>query len=88
MGKFPPDTDNIDILAKFFDKVDITELEGLEEVPDKPERDLVHLSLRLPREDVEAFKQVAKKAGVGHTTLIRMVLRNYLDSFQKGKARP
>ncbi|MGE5577021.1 MAG: ribbon-helix-helix protein, CopG family [Syntrophothermus sp.] len=48
---------------------------------------MVHLSLRLPREDVEAFKQVAKKAGVGHTTLIRMVLRNYLDSFHKGKAR-
>ncbi|HHV62338.1 MAG TPA: hypothetical protein GXX51_06840 [Firmicutes bacterium] len=82
-GKYPPDTDNIDELAKFFDETDSMDLMGLEEVKIEtkraPEKELVHLSLRLPREDLETFKRVAEKAGIGQTTLIRMVLHRYLE---------
>lgn len=37
--------------------------------------ELVHVSLRLPRQDVEELKRAASRAGVGYTTFIRIVLR-------------
>lgn len=87
LGKFPPDTKDPGVLAEFFEQVDLTDLEGLEETDLRPERELVQVSLRLPREDVETFKKAADKAGVGHTTFMRMVLRRYVNQVRRTGAR-
>jgi|GEM_PF-4077358 hypothetical protein len=38
MEKYPPDTEDLQALADFFDRADITELERLELISKKPER--------------------------------------------------
>lgn len=43
---------------------------------ERPE--LEQISIRLPKEDLAALKRRAAPAGVGYTTLIRMILRRYL----------
>jgi len=72
---------DLDELAKYFDRTDAAELPW-EEATDmaivRPE--LEQISVRLPREDLAELKRRARRAGVGHTTLIRMILRQYLRS--------
>lgn len=41
---------------------------------------LEQVSLRLPEEDLLELRRRAERAGIGYTTLIRMVLRQYLRS--------
>ncbi|MGB9887760.1 MAG: CopG family antitoxin [Moorellales bacterium] len=70
-----PPMEDIEALAAFFDRIDTQDLdwEDVDAGFQKPE--LVHVTLRLPREDVAAIKRAASRLGVGYTTYIRMVLR-------------
>jgi predicted DNA binding CopG/RHH family protein len=70
-----PPVGDVEALAAFFDQIDTQDLdwEDVDAKFQKPE--LVHVTLRLPREDVAAIKRAASKLGVGYTTHIRMVLR-------------
>lgn len=89
---FPPDTDDLDKLAAFFDQVDSTTLSDLEEVNALPERntaqesELVSVSLRLLKEDVELIKQLAQHEGLPYTTMIRWVLHRFASSARRAKS--
>jgi len=66
-------------LARHFDATDAGELpweKAEDAVIERPE--LEQISLRLPKEDLDALKRRAARAGVGYTTLIRMIVRHYL----------
>lgn len=68
-------------MAEFFDRTDTTELDldGVDEVViERPE--LEQISIRLPKEDLEALRRRAARSGVGYTTLIRMIVRAHLDN--------
>ncbi len=41
--------------------------------------ELEQVSLRLPKDDLAQIRARAAKAGIGYTTLIRMILRRYLS---------
>ena len=71
---YPPETQDLQELARFFDEVDSMDLAELEEVRDVPARELVHVSLRLPKEDVERFRRLAEREKIPYTTLIRWLL--------------
>ena len=70
----------IEELARYFDQADVSDPDSWEEANDavveRPE--LEQISLRLPREDIVEIKRRANRAGVGYTTLIRMILREHL----------
>lgn len=85
MQRYPPQTDDIEKLAEFFDQVDTTELAELEEVPEIPERELVNVSLRLPRRDLEALKRVAAQEGLAPGTFMRWVLHRFVRGFSSSK---
>ncbi len=75
-----PTRKRIEELADYHDRTDTGDLAGDEAddvVTERPE--LEQISIRLPREDLERIKRRAAKAGIGYTTLIRMILRAYLD---------
>ena len=66
-------------LAEYFDKTDAGDLawEAATDLAiERPE--LEQISMRLPREDLRELKKRARRAGVGYTTLIRMILREHL----------
>lgn len=66
-------------LAEHFDATDAGELEWEEATEVSVERpELEQVSIRLPREDLAELRRRAARAGVGYTTLIRMLLRRYL----------
>jgi predicted DNA binding CopG/RHH family protein len=70
---------DLDKLAAYFDATDAGEMswdEASEVAVERPE--LEQISLRLPKDDLVALKRRAAAAGVGYTTLIRMILRRYL----------
>jgi len=60
--------------AQWWDTHDVTEIEGLEaikgEVFIRPKKQIV--SIRLERQLVDLLKHIARKRGIGHTTLVRM----------------
>ncbi|MQL51717.1 hypothetical protein GFC01_05465 [Desulfofundulus thermobenzoicus] len=70
-----PDLTDMDRLTEFFDRTDTQELEWEDADVEFKKPELVHVSIRLPKEDLAAIKRAASKLGVGHTTYIRMVLR-------------
>lgn len=77
-GKLPR-TEDVGALADFFDATDTQDLEW-EDADVKFQRpELVHVSLRLPKEDLAAIKRAARRLGVGYTTYIRMVLRKAVE---------
>lgn len=78
MKKYPPDTDDLHVLAEFFDETDITELEGLELVGKKPQRQMIAVTVRLPKEDLDELKRRAKMLGLGYTSLIRAAVRRFV----------
>jgi hypothetical protein len=72
-------TDDLEALAEYFDRTDAGDLpwdEATDLAIKRPE--LVQVSLRLPKQDLAALKARAARAGVGYTTLLRMILRQYL----------
>ncbi len=73
--------DDLDTLAAHFDATEAGDLpwhEADEVVIERPE--LEQISLRLPKEDLVALKRRAARAGVGYTTLIRMIVRQHLHN--------
>lgn len=80
MKKYPPDTDDLVKLTEFFDRTSVTELEGLEELKERPNRELVAVTVRLPRSDVEELKRRAARLRLGYTSLIRAAVRRYVDN--------
>ena len=75
-----PDQSMIEELAAYFDRTDTSDPATWEEATDvviaRPELD--QISLRLPRADVAELKRRAAEAGVGYTTLLRMIVREHL----------
>ena len=70
--------DTIEEMADFFDKTDSTKL-AWEDTDLKLERPkMVQISIRIPEEDLNAIRKKARKIGLGHTSLIRMMLRRSL----------
>ena len=70
---------SIEEIAAYFDETDTGDLpleEATELVIVRPE--LEQLSIRLPREDVLELKRRAADAGIGYTTLLRLIVREYL----------
>lgn len=49
------------------------------------EGDLHHLTVRLPGSDIERLKRLARREGIGHTTLVRRILHAYLQQAEIGK---
>lgn len=56
------------------------ELEDLD-VQIRPAR-TEQIALRLYKDDLETLKKVAKRRGVGHTTLARSIVERWLDASQ------
>ncbi len=68
-------------LADYYDRTDTGELpweEAEDAIIERPE--LEQISIRLPKEDIAELKRRASKAGIGYTTLLRMILREHLHS--------
>jgi predicted DNA binding CopG/RHH family protein len=67
-------------IAEFFDRTDTEELdlEPADDIVVGPE--LEQISIRLPKEDLDALRRRAAKSGVGYTTLIRMIVRAHLNN--------
>ncbi|MPZ14836.1 MAG: hypothetical protein GEU73_10520 [Chloroflexi bacterium] len=82
---YPPHTEDLERLAAFFDQVDTTKLEGMEEVGEVPDQDLVNVSLRLPRRDVEVLRRAAAQEGLPASTFMRWVLRRFVRGLTAGK---
>lgn len=74
-----PDQSRIEELAAYFDETDTGDL-PLEEATDVliARSELEQISLRLPREDIAELERRAAEAGVGYTTLLRMIVRAHL----------
>ncbi len=75
-----PTRARVEELADIYDRTDTSELsweEAHDVVIERPE--LEQISIRLPKDDLERIRRHAAKAGVGYTTLIRMILRAHLD---------
>lgn len=67
-------------IAEFFDRTDTGELD-LEPADDVVVGgELEQISIRLPKEDLDALRRRAAKSGVGYTTLIRMIVRAHLNN--------
>ncbi|QGP93771.1 CopG antitoxin of type II toxin-antitoxin system [Neomoorella glycerini] len=80
-----PGIDDIDKLADFFDRTDTQEQDWEDADVEFKKPELVHVSVRLPKEDVAAIKKAARKKGLGYTTYIRMALREAIkrEGFKK-----
>jgi predicted DNA binding CopG/RHH family protein len=74
-------------LAEYFDRTDAGDLPW-EEATDVviERRELEQISLRLPKDDLAALKRRAARAGVGYTTLIRLIVRQYLNRGRGGNS--
>ena len=76
-----PAPQDLEELAERFDRTDAGELpwdEATDLTIERPE--LEQISIRLPKEDLVELKRRAARAGVGYTTLVRMILRQYLHN--------
>jgi len=72
---------DVDEIADFYDRTDTGDLhweEADDVVIEKPE--LEQISIRLPKEDLDALRRRAARNGVGYTTLIRMIVRAHLQN--------
>lgn len=81
-----PPLDSIRELADFFDSNSTEDIEWessdvrFKREGEKEEKeDLVHVSIRIPRRDLDELRYAANKAGVGHTTYIRMLIRRAIN---------
>jgi predicted DNA binding CopG/RHH family protein len=75
-----PTRERVEELTDLYDRTDTSELsweEADDVVIERPE--LEQISIRLPKDDLERIRRRAAKAGIGYTTLIRMILRAHLD---------
>ena len=80
----------IEELAEHFDRTEVGEPAEFEEVEDvviERSPELAQISVRIPPEDLAALRQQADNAGIGYTTLIRMIIRDHLNPSQGAKRR-
>lgn len=85
-----PSQSRIEELAEHFDQTEVgdpSEFEEVEDVVIERSPELVQISLRIPPEDLAALRQQADHAGIGYTTLMRMIIRDHLNSSQGAKRR-
>ena len=76
---------SVEEIAKFFDMTDTSQVASEEATEVEVERpELEQISLRLPREDLEILRQRAARMGIGYTTLLRIVVREYLRNSSPG----
>jgi predicted DNA binding CopG/RHH family protein len=76
-----PSEADLAAMAEHFDRTDAADLpwEPAEHAEiARPE--LEQVSLRLPKEDLTELRRRAARAGIGYTTLIRMLVRQHLRS--------
>lgn len=78
-----PEQARIEELAEYFDRTSAGDPDEFEEVTDvvaerRPE--LEQISVRLPPRDLAELRRQADRAGIGYTTLIRMIVRDHLRS--------
>ena len=76
-----PRIGDLGALAEYFDRTDAGEMpweDATDVTIGRP--DLEQISLRLPAADLAELKRRARRAGVGYTTLIRMILRQHLHN--------
>lgn len=75
---------DIDKIAEFYDKTDTGDLDWSEDEPENRavafRVELEQISVRLPKEDIEALKRRARKSGVGYTTILRMIIHEHVNS--------
>lgn len=87
MSKKIPNFKNIEEERIFWDTTDTTELiESGELVPAKDVefiRPLRTITIRLPEDSLKTLKLVAKKKGIGYSTLIRMWIKERLEEVKK-----
>ncbi len=75
---------NIEEIANFFNSVDTEDLQW-EDTDLKFERpEMVHISVRIPKNDLLAAKMAARKLGLGYTAYIRMVLHRAVSGKSHG----
>lgn len=82
-NKIPPHFDSLNDMAHFFDEIDTMVLEAEEADvkfvrAEQPDEELEQISIKLPKRDLAIVRAAAKEAGIGYTTYIRMILRNYV----------
>jgi len=81
---FNPDNDDDDEVAAWFDKHSTTDLPG-EPVKvnvnlNRKGRELQPLTLRIDPEDMDQLRKLAEEAGIGYTTMARMLLHRELKN--------
>ncbi|MCL6441904.1 MAG: BrnA antitoxin family protein [Alicyclobacillus sp.] len=85
--KLPFDPDNDEAVAEWFATHDATELETERvtnvKVRRRREKELEPLTLRIDPEDMKQLKKLAHEAGVGYTTMARMILHRELKKSPK-----
>lgn len=85
-----PDQARIEELADHFDRTSVgdpAEFEEVEDVVIERSPELAQISVRIPPEDLAALRQQADHSGIGYTTLIRMIIRDHLNSSYGAKRR-
>ena len=85
-----PSQARIEELAEHFDRTEVgdpAEFEEVEDVVIERSPELAQISVRIPPEDLAALRQQADNAGIGYTTLIRMIIRDHLNPSQGAKRR-
>ena len=78
----PFNPDNDDEVAAWFDKHSTTDLPG-EPVKvnlNRKGRELQPLTLRIDPEDMDQLRKLAEEAGIGYTTMARMLLHRELKN--------
>lgn len=85
-----PSQARIEELAEHFDQTEVgdpAEFEEVEDVVIERRLELAQISVRIPPEDLAALRQQADRASIGYTTLIRMIIRDHLNSSQGAKRK-
>jgi len=67
-------------MAEFFDLVDTQEMEWEDTNAKFVRPEMVHVSLRIPKEDLITLKKNAKNLGLGYTAYIRMLLHQLINN--------
>ncbi len=82
MGKKLPSFKTEKSLVEWFEDNSLAEYD-LEEVEETSDEELLPLTIRLNKADIEKLKKAAQKMGIGHTTLARLIIRRGLEGANK-----
>ncbi|KKM10751.1 hypothetical protein SY88_11700 [Clostridiales bacterium PH28_bin88] len=70
----------VEEMAEYFDSIDTEELEWQDSQIEFERPEMVHITVRIPKEDLVAIKRVARKHGLGYTAFIRMMLHYAINA--------